>query len=413
MVSEQPYWGACSQDDCIGIQLPTTAWCLVHAAEQAPDAFEAELKRIGAEGTVDARGVPVSAELLARLVDALPRRYERPAFKAARFDRASFHGEVGFGGVIFYDWAVFEGAIFKDFAGFPETTFMSEARFTGASFQGGAGFEGATCWGPARFDEAGFHGEVAFTEASFSVVDFDQASFEGEVWFIEASFNDWAEFRRADFHGKAQFDRAFFKRDTRFDGASFQGEARFDEATFQGNAGFGGATFQQEASFDRATFHGDAWFDQATFERDAWFGGMVCRQEARFVRARFERARQLGPLLVYGVLRLDAAHFAQLVQVEASARGLSCQRTRFPAGVRFELRGAQVVLDGADLPSPSLLTGIAGLSDARLARREQRLVQAIERLVLLLGSSWVNVMLLRRVAVSRRVAGAGRPGRRW
>jgi hypothetical protein len=82
-------------------------------------------------------------------------------------------------------------------------------------------------------------------------------------------------------------------------------------------------------------------FEGAIFRRDAWFGG-----------TRFERARQLGPLLVYGVFRLDAAHFEQLIQIEVSMRGLSCQRTRFPAGVQLRLRGAQVVLDDADLPGP-------------------------------------------------------------
>ena len=49
MASQQPDWERCSQDDCTGIRLPTVAWCLAHAAEQAPDAFDAELKRISAE----------------------------------------------------------------------------------------------------------------------------------------------------------------------------------------------------------------------------------------------------------------------------------------------------------------------------------------------------------------------------
>jgi hypothetical protein len=56
MASKQPPWKRCNQDDCVGIRLPTTSWCLAHAAEQAPDALDAELKRISANGTVDARG---------------------------------------------------------------------------------------------------------------------------------------------------------------------------------------------------------------------------------------------------------------------------------------------------------------------------------------------------------------------
>ena len=60
MAGGQPQWARCSHDGCVGIRLVSAAWCLAHAAEQAPDAFDAELKRIGAEGTVDARGVDVS-----------------------------------------------------------------------------------------------------------------------------------------------------------------------------------------------------------------------------------------------------------------------------------------------------------------------------------------------------------------
>jgi hypothetical protein len=118
---------------------------------------------------------------------------------------------------------------------------------------------------------------------------------------------------------------------------------------------------------------------RAAFKSDASFSGVIVRHHAWFTEAKFEQARQLGPLLVYGLLRLDAAHFAQLTLIEASSRGLSCQRTRFPAGVQFRLRIAQVLLDDADLPSPSLLTGVDTLSEARLARCERRLVQAARR----------------------------------
>src|SRR6266542_1085581 len=126
------------------------------------------------------------------------------------------------------------------------------------------------------------------------------------------------------------------------------------------------------ADFQAATFQGDAQFNKVTFQGDANFGAVIFQGDARFNDARFEQARLLGPLLVYGVLRLDAAQFAQLIHIEAgAARGLSCQRTRFPAGVQFRVRGTDVVLDDADLSSPSILAGIPALSDPRLARREQ------------------------------------------
>jgi hypothetical protein len=64
MDGEQPSWDPCSPPDCRGARLPTTALCLGHAAEQARDAFDAELTRISLEGTVDVRGVVISAEPL-------------------------------------------------------------------------------------------------------------------------------------------------------------------------------------------------------------------------------------------------------------------------------------------------------------------------------------------------------------
>jgi hypothetical protein len=63
------------------------------------------------------------------------------------------------------------------------------------------------------------------------------------------------------------------------------------------------------AGFDGASFQGDAGFYEASFQGDAGFVGVIVRRDARFVEARFEQARQLGPLLVYGLLRLDGAHF--------------------------------------------------------------------------------------------------------
>jgi hypothetical protein len=91
MAAEQPPRERCRQDDCIGIRLRTTEWCLAHAAEQAPDAFDAELKRINAEGTVDARWVPISAELFEKLLDATRKDY-RSTFTAVRFDGATSAG---------------------------------------------------------------------------------------------------------------------------------------------------------------------------------------------------------------------------------------------------------------------------------------------------------------------------------
>jgi uncharacterized protein YjbI with pentapeptide repeats len=189
------------------------------------------------------------------------------------------------------------------------------------------------------------------------------------AFFMGATFEGNVSFSRSTFHGRASFGRATFEGPVWFDGATFQGDAEFYGASFHDTAGFDGATFHSDVQFNGATFHGGTGFGGATFRRDASFGD-----------ARFEQARQLGPLLVHGALRLDGAHFPQPIQIEASTGGLSCQRTRFPVGVQFRLCRAQIVLDDADLSGPSILVGIAALSDAQLVRREQRLVQAVRRL---------------------------------
>jgi hypothetical protein len=129
MASEQPQWASCSQDDCIGIQLPTTALCLGHTSEQAPDAFDAELKRIGATGTLDARGVVISADLLGRLLAAAPREADRPTFTVAKFDRATFKDAAEFAGATFEGEAEFARTIFKGAAGFFSSTFEQARQF--------------------------------------------------------------------------------------------------------------------------------------------------------------------------------------------------------------------------------------------------------------------------------------------
>jgi uncharacterized protein YjbI with pentapeptide repeats len=162
----------------------------------------------------------------------------------------------------------------------------------------------------------------------------------------------------------------------RFDRVTFQSFAEFGLTTFQDGSYFGGATFQDGAWFGRAVFKGLADFRGATFQGLTEFT-LAAFGEAWFNGARFEQARQLGPLLVYDLLRLDGAYFAQLIQIEASSRGLSCQRARFPAGVQFRLRGPQIVLDDADLSGPSILMGITALSGHRWDWRLQEVALGV------------------------------------
>ena len=49
MFDEQPDWDQCGDEGGVGARLAATALCLSHTAERVPDAFDDELKRIGAE----------------------------------------------------------------------------------------------------------------------------------------------------------------------------------------------------------------------------------------------------------------------------------------------------------------------------------------------------------------------------
>jgi hypothetical protein len=194
MLDEQPLWERCSQDDCIGVRLPASAWCLAHAADRASDVFDAELKRISAEGTVDARGVVITAELLARLLDATPRKDDRPTFAVARFDGASFQGRTEFGGASFQAVARFDRARFQGVAWFTRTSFQRETSFEEATFQGEAVFNQATFKAGAAFDRASFQGVAGFVGASF----------QGVAGFGGGCFKKVASFRRASFERATQ-----------------------------------------------------------------------------------------------------------------------------------------------------------------------------------------------------------------
>jgi uncharacterized protein YjbI with pentapeptide repeats len=326
MTSEQPYWFTCDHDGCIGSRV-ANRWCLAHAAEHARDHFDAALKRIGATGTVDARGVVISADLLERLLDAAPRKGDEAAVKAAQFDQATFvEGRAWFSDVTFEGRARFNEATFEDQAVFAEVTFEGEAGFNKATFK----------------DEALF-----------------AAAFKGEARFDEATFKDAALFGKRTFEGEAVFDRATFEGEASFREAIFRRKAEFDGATFQGDAEFAGATFQNTAKFNEATFDGAAQFERATFE-----------DVAGFASATFEQAQQFGPTVVRKQLVLDQAIFKQRVQVEVGAAAVCCRRTQFPAGVQLRLRWASVVLDDADLAGTSILAGappFADLDEARFA----------------------------------------------
>jgi Pentapeptide repeats (9 copies) len=346
MAGGHPDWARCDHDGCIGARLPTITLCLAHAADQAPDAFSAELKRIRAEGTIDARGVVISIELLERLLAAAPRKANRPAFKVVRFAGTTFQGAARFVGVSFQSWAEFTGASFHDWAGFSEASFQGRTWFTGATFKGEATFGGAS-----------FHSRAGFTGASF----------QAGAWFNRSTFKSEATFGGVTFEGKADFTDV-----------GFQGEAEFFRTSFQDEALFRRTAFNDEAIFALATFKREAEFPAVSFQAGAWFNGVTIQGDGRFNRASFQHASQFGPLLARQLV-LDDAVFRTRVELEVTAAAICARRAQFLAGGHMRLRFASVVLDDASFSAPAILAG-APAPFLALDERKQRGASCWQRL---------------------------------
>jgi uncharacterized protein YjbI with pentapeptide repeats len=359
-------WETCA-DGCTGVRLPTGGKCWAHAADTDLDPA---LKRLGEDGRLDGRGVPITQELLGRLLAAAPQdEYGVPILTDAQFEGAAFRGDAVFRGATFRGDALFEGAAFRGDAVFRGATFQARALFPGVSFQGDARFPGATFQSDAQFEGATFQDEARFDRAIFQgAADFSGATFHDTAWFgyVGATFQAIAVFRGATFKGDAAFDLV-----------NFEGNAWFDKATFGGRALFHVVSFQRMAVFREAAFHRYVGFRAATFHSDTVFAGATFQDSALFDKATFQRTRQLGPMLVRKSLLLRQAVFHERAQIEIAAAALCCQQARFPAGIQMRVRWAQIVLDDADLAAPSILTGVAPFPDLD----EGRWARALERLL--------------------------------
>jgi uncharacterized protein YjbI with pentapeptide repeats len=286
-----------------------TATSLIEWDEQA---FERILERLRTEARIDAAGVHIGRDQLARILKAAPADPDRPGWRLlehANFDGVIFEGDVMFDRTTFHHNASFDGATF------------GRASFNGATFANGS-FYGATFRGYADFRGATFRGHAQFAGATFERADFFAATFEGRpnTWFVGATFRTHTDFQ------------ATFKRETWFNGSTFAGGAKFEGARFEGHVSFNGARFERDTPFSGATF------DNVSFDG-----------------ANFEDQREFGPLLAHEVLNLGRAMFAQPIRIEVSARTLFCSRAQFRRGADILARGADVVLDEADFAEPSML----------------------------------------------------------
>src|SRR6266567_2782962 len=313
-------WTTCSEDECKGIRLHTGGKCLAHADRQDLDA---ELKQLAEEGTIDARGVTISAELLNRILGAAPhdeQQPHRPRLNQVAFDGATFGDRASFSGTIFGDSIRLDGATFGD-----------RIQFDGVTFGDGAGFE-----------------HVTFGDGAW----FTGVTFGDGAWFADVTFGDGAWFNRVTFGDLALFsDDATFGDRARFTGVTFGDGALFKDATFGEDAGFEHVTFGEDARFDGATFGDRARFDRVTFGGSVSFDDVKIGDWAR-----------LGPV-VAKELTLRRATFGRSPDLAISADRLRCQQAKFPDGARLRVRWAEIALDNTDFGRPSLLEAAPALEE--------------------------------------------------
>ena len=209
---------------------------------------------------------------------------------------------------------------------------LRDANFTDVHFNNGADFGNTIFLGTTRFCGAQFH----------QTANFDQVRFEGDIADFSKVRFQRASFRWVEFQGNANFSKTEFYSRANFTKARFCGHLDFHEAKF-----FAQTAGSASGDFTEATLMASVDFEEAWCHNR---GGLD------FSDASFATADRLGPLGA-DFLRLDRTTFESSVTIEALATEVSCNRTKFKAGLTLHLRYALLRLEGSVLSSASSLTG--------------------------------------------------------
>ncbi|MCU1670508.1 MAG: hypothetical protein JWP40_3435 [Blastococcus sp.] len=394
--------------------------CLAHLR---PDQRTAFLATLTAGAGIDVRGVAITPELLAQLLNSLDDGSGKAQFGRADFHEATFTGDANFRGVTFAGYADFRGVTFTGPADFSGVTFTGDAYFGGVTVTGPAYFRGVTFTGPAYFRGVTFTGHAYFGGVTFTgpayfpgvtfttwadlagvtfteYADFSGVTFTGYANFQEATFTGYANFHEATFTGDADFHEATFTGDADFRGVTFAGDADFRGVTFAGDADFRGVTFTGHADFSDVTVTGPAYFRGVTFTGRAYFRGVTFTGRADFRGvtftgdadfrgvtfagdADFSRVRFLGSgrfRCRAEQINLDEVEVGGELIFDAAARRVDAARMRGVGRVSLRLRGASVDLSDAVFTGPVTVHGlqqpIKGVDESDLADPESGRVPA-------------------------------------
>ncbi|MFF3708956.1 pentapeptide repeat-containing protein [Streptomyces phaeochromogenes] len=378
-----PVWPHCSRGadpvndpvGCRGRQVTPYTECLAHLTDAERATY---LSTLAPGKDIDHSGTHLSAALLDEILNAI----REPVSRRPRFGLARFRETIFFGG------ARFNGTVFSNDAQFSDATFSDAAIFSGATFTT-AKFIHVQFTHVASFDSVDFSGAVRFSRSQFEEVSrFAGVTFSDEVWFTGVDFLGTAIFKKAKFCSKSHFDSATFSGDATFNDSTFEGQASFDAAAFAGICWFSKANFREAASFcrasfskkacfgkssfsavvkfDQAIFSGAAQFDNVSFAQakffevvfsgDTEFRRAVFSGDAGFSKATFGAASHLGPLVCHQAFRLSAARFNNHVTIEAAARYVVCDRTRWDSVAALRLRYSTVDLQDAVFEYPLSVT---------------------------------------------------------
>jgi uncharacterized protein YjbI with pentapeptide repeats len=325
-------------EGCRGVLSGNTGRCLAHLAGQE---LEMVLTQIRQEGTaLDLSGANVDQACLDTILPLFRDGEDHTRLPAFQASGATFEGEVSFEGMVFTEKADFEAAIFEQGATFERATFEERANFRRARFKGDARFAAATFTHAALFDYATFESDALFGYLDRAAL-VQSAVLSSFLWKGDAATSG------------ASAGTVLRRLDRIAPPATFKQQASFADTTFKGKAYFRRVSFEQQAKFTRAAFEATAAFSGATFQ------GTMNLQSARF-----DQARQIGPILAHIAVDLREAVFKHRVQIEVSSPELLCNEVLFLGGAHLQVRWARIELDDADFVFSSIVSRAEGFGES-------------------------------------------------
>jgi uncharacterized protein YjbI with pentapeptide repeats len=200
IAADEVTWDLCGEEECIGVPLDSGV-CLRHLWDTDPEAAAATLDQAYSEGSLDARGVEVSAGLFKAILERAPGSDDRPVLPRVDFERAHFTSSVRWEGVDFDDDARFVGATFAGDTSFAASTFRRLASFQGARFERSVAFDTTRFERTGLFEDLTVGGDVSMARTSFAGSASFRRSRFASVEISEVAFLRSADFTQANFKG--------------------------------------------------------------------------------------------------------------------------------------------------------------------------------------------------------------------